>query len=440
MAKISFCLFLLLNGTMFLRPAEIVEDLAALPVYEWLILTCAVTSLPAICAQLNPRSLARHPVTLCVVALLPAVLLSHLSHGVWWAARDGSIEFSKIVIYFLLLTANVASTARLRTFIAWLLACISGAALLAVLQYHEVIELPSLSVIYDFEVDPETGIETEVPRICSTGIFNDPNDLAMILVLGMVLAGYFLAGARSRLTAPAWLALEGFLGYGLYLTRSRGGLLALAVALFALAQARLGWKKAIIWGLPGVLAMFALVGGRQSDIGGAMGGDTGQSRIQLWSMGFVEFRSAPLFGIGYGACAESIGQVAHNSFVHAFVELGFLGGAAFLGGFSHSFRTLWRLRAMQAWHVKPDLIRFRPFLLASLAGFGTSMLSLSRTYVLPTYLMLGMVGAFLDLSQAALPKNDQQCGLTLLRNLAMLSLLFLLVAYGFVRVFVRWNA
>jgi hypothetical protein len=95
---------------------------------------------------------------------------------------------------------------------------------------------------------------------------------------------------------------------------------------------------------------------------------------------------------------------------------------------------------MQARQLKPDLIRFRPYLLASLAGFGTSMLSLSRTYVLPTYLMLGTVGAFLDLSQAALSKSDQRCDLKLVRNLAMLSLLFLLAAYGFIRVFVRWRA
>lgn len=436
----AFYLFLLLNGTMFIRPAEIVEDWAALPVYEWLILSCVATSLPAILAQLKPESLVRHPITFCVVALLPAVFLSHLSHGIWWAARDGSIEFSKVIVYFLLLLANVNSTARLRTFIAWLLAYISAAALLAILQYHEIIDLPSLAVIHDFEIDPETGLESEIPRICSTGIFNDPNDLAMILVLGMVLAGYFLADARLRFAAPVWLALEGVFGYGLYLTRSRGGLLALAVAVFMLIQTRLGWRKAILWGAPGVLAMFVLVGGRQSDIGGAIDGDTGQSRIQLWSMGFAEYRNAPVFGIGYGAYAETIGQVAHNSFLHAFVELGFLGGAAFLGGFWHSFRTLWRLRAMPAWQVMPDLIHFRPYLLASVAGFGTSMLSISRTYVLPTYLMLGTVGAFLNLSQAALLKSDQRCDFKLLSNFAMLSLLFLLVAYGFIRVFVRWGA
>lgn len=436
----AFYLFLLLNGTMFIRPSEIFEDLAALPVYEWLILSCVATSLPAVFAQLKPASLARHPITLCVVALLPAVFLSHLSHGIWWSARDGSIEFSKIVVYFLLLMGNVTSTARLRTFIGWLLAYISAASLLAILQYHEVIDLPSLSVIHDFEIDPETGVETEVPRICSTGIFNDPNDLAMILVLGMVFAGYFWADARLRLAAPVCLALEGVFGYGLYLTRSRGGLLALAVAIFMLIQTRFGWKKAIVWGAPGVLAMFVLVGGRQSDIGGALDGDTGQSRVQLWSMGLAEYRNAPLFGIGYGAYAETIGQVAHNSFLHAFVELGFVGGAAFLGGFWHSFRTLWRLRAMQTWRVKPALIRFRPYLLAGLAGFGMSMLSLSRTYVLPTYLMLGTAGAFLNLSQAAVPKCDQRCDFKLLKNFALLSLLFLLVAYGFVRVFVRWSA
>ena len=436
----AFYLFLLLNGTMFIRPAEIVEDVAALPIYEWLILSCVAASLPGILSQLNQNSLAEHPITLCVLALLPAIFLSQISHGIWWRARDGSTEFSKIIIYFLLLMANVNSVARLRSFTGWLLGFISAAALLAVLQFHGVINLPSLSTIYDLEIDPETGLEFEVPRICSTGIFNDPNDLAMILTLGLILTAYFLTDARLRALAPVWLGVAGLLFYGLILTKSRGGLLALSVAGFVLVQARYGWRKALFWAGPGVLAMMVLVGGRQADIGGAVGGDTGQSRIQLWSQGLALLRGRSLvFGIGHNTYAEEVGQVAHNSFVHAFVELGFFGGAAFLGAFYYSIRSLYRLREMHAWPVDAELVRFRPFLLAALAGFGASMLSLSRNDIATPYLMLGIAAAFLDFSRVARSPGDLRFDANLLKTFAKISVAFLAGTYVFIRVFARWS-
>jgi hypothetical protein len=438
---VAFVLFLLLNCTLFIRPAEIVEQFAGLPIYEWLILSCAVASLPGMLAHLRQTSLAERPITVSVLAMLPAIFLSHISHGVWWAARDGCLDFSKTVIYYLLLVANVNSVKRLRTFTLWVLGFISMAALLAVLQFHGVIELPSLSTVYDVEADPETGIEYQVPRICSTGIFSDPNDLAMILVLGLILTAYFVTDPRLRKLAPVWLGLAGLFFYGLVLTKSRGGLLALAVAFFVLIQARYGWRKALILAGPGVLVMLALVGGRQADIGGAIGGDTGQSRIQLWSQGLALLRGrALMFGIGFGRYVEEVGQVAHNSFVHPFVELGFFGGAVFLGAVYYPIRSLYRLREMRAWQVDRELIRFRPCLLASMSGFAASMLSLTRTYTIPTYLMLGTAAVFLDLSRIARPPRDRRLNVRLVKSIVIVSVLFLAVTYAFIRIFARWSS
>lgn len=437
----AFFLFLLLNCTIFIRPAEIVEEVAALPIYEWLILLCAAASLPRLFAQLKQSALAERPMTVCVLALLPAILMSHLSHGIWWAARDGVLEFAKIVIYFLLLMANITTVKRLRTFTLCVLGFISVAALLAVLQFHAIVELPSLSTVYDLETDPDTGVEYQVPRICSTGIFNDPNDLAMILVLGLILTAYFVTDARLRKFAPLWLALAGLFFYGMVLTKSRGGLLALAVALCVLIQARYGWRKALILAGPGVLLMLALVGGRQADIGGAIGGDTGQSRIQLWSQGLALLRGrAIVFGIGFGGYVEEVGQVAHNSFVHPFVELGFFGGAVFLGAFYYAIHSLYRLREMRAWQVGRELVRFRPYLLASMSGFAASMLSLTRTYTLPTYLMLGTAAAFLDLSRIARPRRERRLNARVITSIVMVSISFLAVTYVFIRTFARWSA
>ena len=82
--------------------------------------------------------------------------------------------------------------------------------------------------------------------------------------------------------------------------------------------------------------MFILFGGRQTNIN--MGGDdTMQERVQLWSEGLDLFREAPVFGIGYREYAEQVGQVAHNSFVHCYAELGFFGGTIFLAAFAFRF-------------------------------------------------------------------------------------------------------
>ena len=56
--------------------------------------------------------------------------------------------------------------------------------------------------------------------------------------------------------------------------------------------------------------------------------------MQLWYAGLVEMKRFPLFGIGAGMYPDFVdGRVAHNSFVHAFVELGIFGGVIFLGAF-----------------------------------------------------------------------------------------------------------
>src|SRR5260370_10175657 len=131
-------------------------------------------------------------------------------------------------------------------------------------------------------------------------------------------------------------------GYGLVLTRSRGGFLALVAGLFTLFQARFGWRRTLLLASAGLPLLFVLFAGRQTTLSTVEG--TGQDRIQLWSEGLGLFREAPLFGIGQGEYADRVGLVAHNSFVHCFAELGFAGGALFLGAFGSALVMLGRLQ------------------------------------------------------------------------------------------------
>lgn len=434
-----FVLFLLVNATLFVRPGEIVPALAAVPIYECLILGCLLTSLRSASELLSWRGLVERPIALGVLGMLAAIFLSHASHFDLWSARYDSLQFLKTVIYFFLLLANVDSPQRMRAFLFWLLGCIVVTVGLALLQYYAVIDLPALTALQQSEIDPATGMVYTFPRLRSTGIFNDPNDLSMIAVAGIAIAAYFLTdqdGGNSRLAA--WLGLAAC-GYALLLTRSRGGLLALMAALGMLFQSRYGWRKAIWAAAVAMPALMLVAGGRQADIGGAMERGTGQERIKLWSQGMGMLRSSPLFGIGQNHFADEAGLVAHNSYVHCFGELGLFGGAIFLGMFFYAIRALYQLPQDQLAEIDPETARLRPYLLAMVSGCAASMLTISRPYVLPTYLTLGLAASFLGQLQPALGLAEQPLGKQLIKHVAGASLAMLAATYLFVRVFARWS-
>src|SRR5690606_1443115 len=133
---------------------------------------------------------------------------------------------------------------RIRTFLMLLVAFIVGLTVLAVLQYHGRIDIPALTVLQEADIDPETGEVYLVPRMRSTGLFNDPNDLATILVTGVLAASYFLTDRQAGFRRLAWLAPIAIFVYTLVLTKSRGGLLGLVIGILVVTQARFGWRKA----------------------------------------------------------------------------------------------------------------------------------------------------------------------------------------------------
>jgi hypothetical protein len=221
-APLGFVLFIALTGVLFIRPAEIVPALLGLPIYEVLILVCAVVSLPAVLEQLQWKNLAARPINLLVLAMLPAVVLSRASHFQIGLAWSEGLEFAKVVVYYLLFIGLLTTIARLRSFLLWLTAFVFVLAVIALLQYHGVISIASLEA-FEQAVDDECGERSILPRLCSTGIYHDPNDLCLILVVGMSIALYWMGERRTGPVRFFWAAPLIVFGYALLLTRSRGG-------------------------------------------------------------------------------------------------------------------------------------------------------------------------------------------------------------------------
>lgn len=432
----DFFLFIVLNGVLFLRPEELFPSITGLQIYYWVICTNLIVCSPAIINQLDPKQLFKNPTTVCVLGVLVTIITSHLARFDLYSARMGAFLFLKIVLYFLLLLAVVNSKQRLNWFLAAIVVFTLAINALAVLQYHGKINIEALTVLMQNDYDEMTGETLATPRMRATGIFNDPNDLSMIIVAGVIICAAGLFATRLGMVRYMLVVPISFFLYALVLTQSRGGLLALLAGCGTLFYHRYGWKKAIFAGAV-ALPLLLAVEGRQTDLGSAMSGGTGEARAELWSSGMQLFKQSPLFGIGYGLYGEKAGLVAHNSFIHATSELGFFGGAFFLGVFSISTLTLWKLSRRREEITDPTLGQLLPFICALLVAYGVSMFSLSRNYVVPTYLMAGLAASFLRLAAPAatfrLPTFDGR----LLQRLIAGEVAMILATYLFIRVSIR---
>ena len=437
----GLALLLAAVATLFLRPADLVPTLDDWPIYQFLIVCCLVVSARAVARQLAHRKLVEQTVTACLLVLLVSVAVSHLAHGFIWAARMSMYEVGKLLVFYLLIVGLINTPQRLTFFVQWLTVAITVVAVLALLDRAGLIAVAALET-----VQSHGGAEGAKPdlieRIRGTGIFQDPNDFGLILVTGLIFSASFFLRPHAGWPRYLWLAPGMALLATLALTHSRGALISLTCAFPAAVAYRGGWKSGALSLL--CLPLLALiVSGRMLDFT-ALNEGTGQDRIQIWSDGLTVFRQYPFFGLGEGLFVDKYGVVTHNSFLHCYAELGILGGTAFLACFLGAALGLWSLRKEYRDPDAPDrmtrelreLAHLRPFVFAALAAYSAGMLTLSRQFVAPTYLILGLAAATTSLHGS--PAHQGRLGGRFLAIALLAGAALLLAIHLTVRIFVRW--
>lgn len=400
-AVLAFGLFLLTTATLFLRPAELFVWMADWPVYEVLILATFALAFQSFTGHFRWFMLARQPVTLCVVGIFVAIALSHLQSIYLGGALESGTLFLKTLIYYGLVVTTVNSPSRLKTFLLTVAVCASMMVTLCVLDFFQIYDFEFIEHLTDIqgyadEDEDEEGVIL-VERMRGTGIFQDPNDMAMVICATSIICAYFLTDPSATKLRLLWLIPLLILLIGLLSTKSRGGLLACGLAGLTVLSVRYGGRVALAAALAAVCVV-PLVAGRQADIDMGEGG-TGNERVTLWRDGFAELKSpALLFGTGQGSYPDiTAGMVAHNSFIHSYVELGLFGGTMFFGCFFFIGMQLYRMGRLPEPVLNAELVRMRPFICAMVVGWCMSIFSLSRCYVVPTYLLIGACAAYLNL-------------------------------------------
>ena len=140
-------------------------------------------------------------------------------------------------------------------------------------------------------------------------------------------------------------------------------------------------------------------------------------------------------------------HVAHQSFIHGFTELGLIGGTLFLGAFYFAIKGMYDLRVApqpdaqateQPDAIDPELRRLHPFLMATLIAYTIGISFLSRTYIVPTYMILGLAVVYMRLHTTQVEISLPKWTILAWPRLAGVSCGFLIASYTFVRMFVKW--
>ena len=301
-ARTAFILTLLYLALVFIRPQEFLPALEGTPV---LPLMLAV----ALFAWLLSRDKAIEIQQFYALTLLFGfAILSVALSG--WVGGMAPAAGKLIPIYVLfILIASTATTAERQRLVMWVF--VGGAVMMA-----------AHGIQQKFTGSGWTGEVPVLGRIRYIGIFNDPNDVGLVLVCALPMAFYLLSYYRSGAIKLFFAVVIGTILYGVVLTNSRGTTLATALLAGLYLWRHQGVIKTAVFGAA-VIPVILMMSTRIETISASE--ESAHGRIEAWYEGFQMLKSSPLFGVGFDRFTEYNPLTAHNSFVLALAELGVFG-------------------------------------------------------------------------------------------------------------------
>ncbi len=326
------------------------------------------------------------PQNLLMLGLFFAALMSHVRHTFLAAFIQTFADFGKIVLLYFFIVTLVNTPKRIKRFIGCV---VIGTLLMAA---HGIVQAH-----WGYGLGGQLPRTIHgVTRIRSFGFFNDPNDLALILVAMMpflmtTVVSRFQNMGKRALSALALIPVL----YAVYLTNSRGGWLSLGAMGLAFLYLNFSKKLAVVLAVIMFAALVAMGPSRMATLGQDLG-RSGRQRMVAWGDGNHMLKSNPIFGVGKGRFTEfsDESRVAHNSFVHTYAELGLLGYFFWLGLVLSCMKDTYVLSRLES--QDRDALEIRALAratLAGLVGFMAASFFLSRGYVLALYLFFGIAAA-----------------------------------------------
>ena len=379
----GFSLTIFYMFIIYLRPQEFIPAIKGFPLVDVVSALCMAAVFLE--GNFTSEKFKRSPVNYLVVFFWMATVLSNMASFYLGGAIHAFVKVgSNAVFAYYLVVLTVDNFKRLKLFIWIMLLLCLLQAMQAILQYYTGVGLVGGETLARRDLSGDTDFIMQAQGI---GIFADPNDLALSIVIFLpfflpyihkpFLSRTMLSGALLMLPAVT----------GLIFTRSRGGVLGLGFVFWFYFYRRVGALVSI--GFLVALASILLTLPRMGSISKEDGAVTG--RMEHWSYGMELFKAHPLFGAGMDRFTDDYPQTAHNSFILVLSECGFLGAFMWLTMFIAAMRDIYLMRQIP--RAPPWLNGLLDGLLSCILTWQVSAFFLSQTYKFLSFVLLGMVVA-----------------------------------------------
>ncbi len=228
-------------------------------------------------------------------------------------------------------------------------------------------------------------------RLLGIGAFSNSNDIAALMV--MIFPFGFMAFMRKE-TSRAFKAIAALLMavdlWCLVLSESRGAMLALAMAMAVYVALKIKNKYLTVATV--VLSLLAApIFSKLSNRSAEDTAESSSSRLTYIKTGLNMAVRNPIFGVGYESYEENFERyateilyewghrTAHNSWILALAETGFVGFGLFVALFVTAMRLAWRV------------FPWAPEYFLGLMAYANAFTFLSHSYLIYPYLMYGLI-------------------------------------------------
>ena len=379
-------------------------------------LLLAISWLAKVSSNKDERNdfMARHPMFTYVLGLF--LLLAAAS--LLWAEEPSAVRtpLMRFALNFILFLIVFTAVRTPKQFVWAVGAYVLGATAAAA---YGLASPPTDTAYYDVE------------RVAGT--LGDPNELAAVLVPGVVLAGALAVVLKRQPLVRLGAALAGLIcAGGIFLSLSRGGLIALCVALVVSVVVAGRWRAQAL-----VLMTCLAMGGlfyftwiaSDSQVGRVTQIEGGTGRSDLWSIGVRMVQDKPATGVGLGNFEISsvhyllepgvvrrdefivdTPKAAHNTYLHMFAELGLVGGALFLSIIGFALLCVLRAAREFARMDERGMELLARALLVALVGILTADFFISEQFSKQLWLLLGLGPALLGVASGMARRDGGEPG------------------------------
>lgn len=252
------------------------------------------------------------------------------------------------------------------------------------------------------------------------GLYGDENNYAMLFVIGQPYLFYLSYMFKKKFWRYAcWLVIP-FTWHAIFLTGSRGGLLA---AIFLIGIFSIRTKNKILPFVAIILFVIAFVtqsgdimSGRARTIASYQEDASAMGRIEAWKAAIEMAKDHPFTGVGIASFTAAfpsysfgIPREAHNAFFQLLGETGVLGATAYmllcLICISELMRTCYRMEKSGAANIHNKMYLINEALLLSFLGLIVCSSFLSLQYFDVFYMLCALVHAKKNIAKDQEPSS-----------------------------------